>query len=169
MNKPDESYMESVIAQWERTGLLNGLTQPLKHTMVCILENQRCYNQQMDDFILSAWKRNTIPLLRTVVPELIEEGINITSEVTFKYGLFNIIDPQLEFKMYFEGYRPKFEQFVNMMDYEYEYRNEFKEQLKASLKKYMTENNYKNFNFKALGWFFELNKIGPIAFYGDFS
>jgi len=71
----DEEWAAYLIRQWERTGLLKELPEEQKPTVVLALENQRVWNQGSEYRIsnIAQFKRISIPLIRRLVPRLMEQ------------------------------------------------------------------------------------------------
>jgi len=68
----DEEWATYLIKQWERTGLLQGLSEEQKPTVVLAMENQRIWNENTANTNISQFKRISIPIIRRLVPKLME-------------------------------------------------------------------------------------------------
>lgn len=70
----NSSEEKLLVARWEQTRLLEGLDDRAKRICAVLMENQRLWNENTDNYSNEecAFKRVSIPLMRRIIPTLVE-------------------------------------------------------------------------------------------------
>ena len=79
----DQKEAGFIVARWEKSGMLQGVDEPAKTQLACLLESQRLHNEVVSDMLpyICQFKRISIPLCRRVFTAVSGAGIEVLSPI----------------------------------------------------------------------------------------